>query len=121
MPTSYRIDAERRVIFSSATGVVVDADLRSHQRSLLNDPDFDKGFDQLWDFGAVTRVEVSTAAVQELAKARSYEGGVKRALVAPKDAAFGMARMFQSLHDSAPETIRVLRSLPEAEAWLELE
>ena len=101
--------------------MVADADLKSHQRNLLKDPDFDRGFDQLWDFREATHADVSTATLRELAKSRSYADGVKRALVAPLDVAFGLARMFQSLHDEAPETIQVFRSLPEAETWLGLE
>jgi len=120
VPTSYRIDSQRRTIFSTAKGVLQDDDLRSHQSEVLADVEFDRGFDQLWDFREVERVEVSTAMLGALASARSYEAGVKRAMVAPSDLGFGMARMFQMLHDHAPEEIQVFRSMEEAEAWLGL-
>jgi len=121
MPTHYRIDSERKLISSTAIGVVVDDDLRGHQRTLLNDPAFDPSFDQLWDFREVADVEISTNAVREFARARSFAPGAKRALVATKDAAYGMARMFQALHEDAPEDLRVFRSLDEAKIWLGLD
>ena len=121
MSAQYRIDSERRVIFSSATGVLTDEDLHEHQAQLLADPFFDPGFDQLWDFTRVSAVEVSPEALRHLAHSRSYKASARRAVVAPDDLRFGMGRMFQLLHDEAPEELRVFRSLDEARRWLALD
>jgi len=118
LPAQYRIDSESRIIFSTARGVLTEEDLRGHQSRLLADPAFDPKFDQLWDFSEVTKLHVERKAVSHLAQARSFEAGVKRAVVAPSDLAFGMARMFQLLHDQAPEEVRVFRSQEEAQGWL---
>jgi hypothetical protein len=120
MPADYRIDPDARLIRSNATGVVTDDDLRDHQKRLRGDPAFDPRFDQLWDFRAAEVVEVTTAVVHELAGSRSFEAGAKRALVAPTDVGFGLARMFQTLHEAAPEELRVFRTLDDAKAWLGL-
>ena len=118
MPAKYRIDTERRVVFSTATGILSEDDITDHQARLRADPDFDGKLDQLWDFSGVTAVEVASATIRQLARARSFEAGVKRAVVAPSDVAFGMARMFQMLHEDAPEEMRVFRASAEARRWL---
>ena len=121
MPASYRIDLERRIILSTASGTLTDEDLRSHQRDVLADPHFESTLNQLWDLREVVQIETSNATLGELARARSYAAETKRALVAPRDVQFGMARMFQILHDQAPEDLRVFRNLEEARDWLGLE
>ena len=121
MPASYKIDLEHCIILSTASGTLTDEELRSHQRDVLADPDFESTLNQLWDLREVVRSETSSAALGDLARARSYSVGTKRALVAPRDVQFGMARMFQTLHDGAPEDLRVFRSLEEARDWLGLE
>jgi hypothetical protein len=120
MPTSYRIDERLGMIFSSASGVVTDDDLRGHQRAVLADPGFDPRFSQIWDFQGVEDVEVSNEALRALAESKSYSAESKRAVVAPRDVVYGMARMFQMLHEEAPEAFRVFRTPAEARAWLGL-
>ena len=87
---------------------------------ILNDPAFDSSFDQLWDLQGVSTLEVTNETLQSLAQARSYSSEAKRAIVAPRDILFGMARMFQMLHDGAPEDLRVFRTVEEANDWLGL-
>ena len=120
MPASYRIDTEQKMISSTATGVVTDQDLRGHQKSLLADPAFDPGFSQIWDFQGVEEALVSNDTLKELAAARSFSSQSRRAVVAPRDVVFGMARMFEMLHQEAPEAFRVFRTAEEARSWLAL-
>ena len=120
MPASFHIDVERRLILSSATDVVTEEDLTQHRQRLVTDPDFDSHLNQLWDFTEVTEIRMTSADVRKLADYRSFETGVQRAIVASTDVSFGLARMFQSMHDTAPEQLRVFRSRSEAEAWLGL-
>lgn len=42
---------------------------------------------------------------------------VKTAIIVHREVALGIARMFQSLNDHPLITIRVVNSLPEAQAW----
>jgi hypothetical protein len=120
MPASYKIDKERRIIFSSAEGTLTEEDLREHQRSVLADPDFEPTLAQLWDFRAVEELDVPNAAVGDLARSRSYAAGTKRAFVAPRDVQYGLARMFQMLHEAAAEDIQIFRDIEEAKDWLGL-
>jgi hypothetical protein len=121
MPASYRIDIDRRIILSTGTGKLTDDDLREHQRAVLADPDFDPTLNQLWDLQQVETLDISNAALRDLASSRSYAAGTKRAVVAPRDVLYGTARMFQTLHDEAPEDVRVFRDADEAKAWLGIE
>jgi hypothetical protein len=45
---------------------------------------------------------------------------VRRALVAPAAAGYGLARMYETLADSFGQEIRVFRALAEACAWLDV-
>ena len=121
MSAEYRINADLRVIFSTASGVLTDADLLEHQAKLLADSCFDRSFNQLWDLTEVSQVEVSSQALRTLARSRSFEASARRAVVAGDDLVFGMGRMFQMLHDEAPEEMQVFRSLDEARQWLGLD
>jgi hypothetical protein len=44
MPAYFKIDKERRLVMSTAAGVLTLADALTHQESLLKDPDFDASF-----------------------------------------------------------------------------
>ena len=118
MPAEFKIDDERGLIVSRAFGRVTDEDLQRHQQVLRADAAFDPRYDQLWDFLDVTEIAVSDEAIREFARARSFEPEARRALVAGSDLGFGLARMFATLHDDAPEEVQVFRSLEEARAWL---
>lgn len=121
LPAGYEIDESQRMIFSRAWDVVTAEDLHDHQGLLTRDPRFDPAFSQLWDLRAIDEVTVESATLRELAQSRSFASGARRALVAPSDVSYGLARMFQSLHDDAPEKVRVFRDVAEARAWLGLE
>jgi hypothetical protein len=118
MPASYQIDTDRRIILSSASGKLTDQDLREHQRAVLADPDFEPTLNQLWDLQQVEQLDISTAAIRDLANSRSYAAETKRAVVAPRDVLYGTARMFQTLHEEAPEDFQVFRDVGEAKGWL---
>jgi len=118
MPANYRIDIDRRIILSTAIGKLTDEDLREHQRAVLSDPSFEPTLNQLWDLQQVEELDISNSALRDLASSRSYAAETKRAVVAPRDVLYGTARMFQTLHDQAPEDFQVFRTADEAKAWL---
>lgn len=122
MPVSYRIDTARDLVVSVASGVVTDDDLLEHQQRLREDPAFQPSFRQLFDFRQGTTNQVSGRGVRQLAIAPAFGKGSKRALLVPDDAAFGLARMFQTLRDeSENEAIAIFRDEAAALAWLGVE
>jgi hypothetical protein len=119
MPAFYKIDKDRRVVITTASGVVSIADGLAHQNKLLNDPDFDPSFSQLMDFTQATQVDLSGEDVRRLAKQNIFSPDSRRAILAPSDSVYGLGRMFEILREMTGERgIRVFRNLDEALEWV---
>jgi hypothetical protein len=119
MPAFYKIDKERRVVLTTASGVVGIADGLAHQNKLLSDPDFDPSFSQLMDFTQATQVDLSGEDVRRLAKQNIFSPDSRRAILAPSDSVYGLGRMFEILREMTGERgIRVFRNLDEALEWI---
>ena len=120
MPLSYVIDRQRRLVTSTASGVVTYADLLAHQNGLKNDPDFDPTFDQLVDGIRATKIELSTDNVRAIARQRLFAAGSRQAFATSTEFAFGMARMFELYRDSADtgRIVKVFNGLEAAQEWL---
>ena len=119
MSVFYKIDKERRLVMSTGSGAFTLVDALAHQQRLANDPDFDPSFSQLVDLTHVTSVDVTASDIRKLAQANLFSRGSRRAILATSDVAFGLARMFEALRESAGEDgIQVFRDLNEALDWL---
>src|ERR1700694_1639889 len=57
VPASYHIDKARRLVISTASGLLTADDLSLHQRQLLGDPDFDPSCSQIFDCTAVSGID----------------------------------------------------------------
>ncbi len=121
MPAEYQIDSQRGCVFSSAKGVFTDQDILSHQAALASDPAFSSELDQLWDFGKLDRVELSSETIRTLAQENPFGAGSRRAFFVPTPLAFGLARMFQSYADESEDDIAVFWTRSEAIQWLGFE
>lgn len=125
MPISITIDvvAQRRI--SVLAGVVGDEELLDAFRALLASPDYDPTLDDLVDACGVVRVEVTPDGVRELARLvatmDSVNPGTRVAIVAPRGAAYVMARLFGFYREAqgAPAEHGVFRDRAEAHAWLD--
>jgi hypothetical protein len=126
VPTSYRIDPERRTVFTRATGVLRDEDLRILWKTIQNDPEMRVGLNELHDRTGVTACEVSTGFIWKFAESFQRFDADKRlrdtkvATVATKDVVYGLFQMNATLRDEAPAEFRVFRSMSEAREWLGL-
>jgi hypothetical protein len=119
MPGCYKIDKERRLVMTTAFGVVTKEDLLDHQDKLMADPNFDPTFSQLLDFAHMTKLDLKAADVKLLAERNIFAPTARRAFVVPEDVAFGMARMFEMLREGKGEQgIRVFRTLEEGLGWV---
>jgi hypothetical protein len=83
MPSGYKIDKERRLVTSSAWGVVTREDVFSHQQKIAADPDFVPTYSQLLDFTRTTKLEFTATDVQAFAARRIFAPTAKRAIVVP--------------------------------------
>jgi hypothetical protein len=119
MPAYFKIDKEHRLVMSTISGVLTLADALAHQENLRKHPDFDPSFSQLMDGTQLTRVELKREEVQRLARDSIFSPDSRRAFVTDSDAAFGMARMFETLRDAMGERgIRVFRNLDDGLDWV---
>jgi hypothetical protein len=122
MPIRSSIDKQRRLILTTGEGCVTVNDISEHQDRLLGDPDFDAGFDQLIDFTAVSRLEVSAGEARILAERRVISPASRRAIVTTVPHVYGIGRMMEIFHeDLGLSEVELFHSLDEAFKWLEQE
>jgi hypothetical protein len=120
MPVDYRIDSERRIVFSTGTGAVTVQEILAYQQRLRQDPAFSADFNQLFDYRTVSAEQLRTTDIQGLAETDVFSPGSRRAFVVSEDVTFGLARMFEMFRDSN-ERIVVFRNINEARRWLGLD
>ncbi len=119
MPAFYKIDKQNRLVMSTASGTITMAEALDHHQKLRADPDFDPTFSQLLDVSHVTKIQINTEDIRRLAHAAIFSPTSRRAILVSSDTAFGLARMFELLRETAGDTgIEVFRNLDEALAWV---
>jgi hypothetical protein len=121
MPADYVIDASHRTVFSRAWGRITNDDLFGLQDALRVDPAFEPSFGQFYDFTGVTDIAVTRDAFPALRARTPFELTVRQAFVAGSHAVFGMARMYELLHDLPEHQFRVFFDAGEARRWLGLD
>jgi len=121
MPASYAIDTARRLVLSRIWGAPTEEEILDHGRRLRADPCFQPDFRQLLDMSELKEILISPRNVRQAARDQFFSPGARRALVAPSDAAFGMARMYALASEVEGQTIEVFRDFSAAEAWLGVE
>jgi len=120
VPATYTIDVARGLVVTRLWGRLTDEDLIDHQQRLRTDPEFDPGFRQFADFSDVEETTIAPEVIRELARTNPWGAGARRAMLAPSDLLFGLARMFEMLDEHLDE-VRVFRNADEARAWLGLD
>ena len=119
MPMTFRVDHERREIYTVAEGPITLTDIRYHLEEERRAGAL--AYRELID-GSKAVVAFSTQDVRatvELLRELGRQGELgPAAVVVADELAFGMLRMLQMLVDDVC-VIRPFRSLPEAEAWLQ--
>jgi len=121
MPYSVALDPEGRRVRTRCWGVLTDGDLRAYVaeiRGLFTAGTLDGDWAQFADFCAVTRFDVSPAALRTIARDNPWPARCRRVFVLPQDVGFGLARLFELTSAVAGANIRVFRSLEEGERWL---
>jgi len=124
MPITYRIELDRRLVVSTAFGVLTDAELLAHKNRLAADPLFRSDLRELGDGRSVERLEVTLDGIRAMVSCDAALGAArspqKLALVLSEDLAFGMARMYQGMRGSDNNgAVGVFRDINEARIWLE--
>jgi hypothetical protein len=121
LPASYTIHVDQKLVVSRFWGAATDDDIFDHGQRLRNDPLFRPDFRQLVDMSELTEIRVGSGVVRDASRNQFFAPGVRRALVAKSDAAFGMARMYAIASENSGQTIEVFRDIKAAKAWLDIE
>lgn len=96
------------------------SDLVELYRAIALDPQFDSSFWQLADARDAIEVRVNGEQARTIAELKVFARGARRAIVAPRDEPFGVARMMESYSAMAEQQVQVFRDLEPAERWLGL-
>ena len=121
MPVTYRIDTVEKMITTTCDGEVRLADVLAHFRELGNDPACTGELDVLLnvsDAHVVPQTPQLSAVGGALGMIREKVQFRFCAIVASRDAMFGMMRVFEVFASKYFHGIRVFRGLADAEAWL---
>ena len=120
MPLTYRVNADERLIVTTATGTLTDRDIMDHKQALVDDPHVEPGMAELTDVRGVTELAVTPDGIRMFTsfdRVHASDAG-RLAIVASEDFMFGMARMYQMR--GTDDSVGVFRSVEDARAWLGL-
>jgi hypothetical protein len=122
MAISYRIDAVRKIVYTTIKGETTEEQLERHSHTIGSDPEIDTSFVELVYVDPSSSASVTRSAIRKSAGTLSvYPPIEKIAIAASQDVTFGLARMFEMLADESPIEIRVFRGEAEARSWLGIE
>lgn len=121
MPVKVEVDRSRKLVVTSYSGEVTDADVRQQVSEVHRLAPYDADYRAITDFTHAAQFNISTDQIKDVAERDSPLSEARRVIVAPSDIAYGTLRMFQSLSSSTRPNIMVVRSLTEAYATLDIE
>jgi hypothetical protein len=122
MPVTYTIDTRRRIIRTVCSGAVTLDEVIAHFRQLGEDPVCAGQLDVLLDVSGMETLPKGHqfgAIKSAISRIREKVQFGACAIVATRDAVFGMMRMFEVIAGDYFRAVRVFRTLSEAEAWVE--
>lgn len=121
MPVTYSVDTATKTIRTTCSRPLQFAEVMDHFRRLKEDPVCSGSLDVLLDVSdadlvpQASQLGAVSAAVSLVRKNVQFRAC---AIVASRDAMFGMMRMFEVLAGDYFSATRVFRTMDEAEAWL---
>ena len=124
MPITHRFDSSLNVLFVEMRGLITDEELLHYAKTATTNLEAPLSCNELIDLRGTEGPGASTDSLRRVAATfrdseRAPEG-VKIALVASSDAAYGIARMYQAFRAGSQATFHVFRELGEARDWLGL-
>jgi hypothetical protein len=121
MPVTYRIDQAKRLIHTTCTDMVTLQDVLEHFAVLMQDPNRSHGLDVLLDLIQITTVPTSDEiriVTSEIGQIRPAIEFGRCAVAAPREAMYGMMRMFEVYAAGYFTEVQTFRTIEEAESWL---
>ncbi len=121
MPVSYRIDHDKRTVFTTIDGAISDEEMISIQKQMWADPELNPDYSHLIDCRKIGKLNISAEGIKAITSAGAFSAKSRRAFVVPSDAAYGFSRMFQIYRQDGPEETGVFRDMYAAMKWIGLE
>jgi hypothetical protein len=105
-----------------ARGMVNVLELREIFLEIVDHDEWQAGFDMLCDYSQIENFDVSSQDIDEITEWQTtiddQIGDGRCAVVASKDAVFGMSRMWEMLSSERSQHIYVFRQINDAVSWL---
>jgi hypothetical protein len=102
MPIRYVVSRARRVVLTTWSGYVTVDEIIQNAKRLCIDPDFDSTFSELVDLRDFSGTNATAAGLSYFSEEHDpFSLGSRRAIFAPSELAFGIARMYEILRDEA--------------------
>lgn len=121
MSVTYKIDANKRIVWTKCVGLVTLPDVIDHFRTLALDPACPDLLDVFLDLSEVESLpetrQISTV-INEMIRIRGQVRFRACAILARRDAVVGMMRMFEVMAERCFRVTGTFRVASEAEAWL---
>jgi len=123
MNVKRNIDETSGLVTFTVNGKVTYEGLIKALEEMLDDPNFRKGANNLWDFRNVDSDRLTSVDIRGFAsfieKNKERRGeGYKVVFVVARDVDFGLARMYEAFAGRLPFTVMVCRSMDEALSWI---
>ena len=123
MESSYKIDKERKMIFTKFTGEVSIEGLLSFENKLLEDSSFEPGLNAFVDFSEaeltnnvdINKIKMGIDHIESIQKKR---GKCKWAIYAPHDYLYTFWLIFEGLADNLDIKVKVFKDRDEAQNWV---
>ncbi len=116
MPWSHHIDTRLGAIFTVATGVLTNEDLKAGFAQLFCDPDFHPDLRLFGDYTGVTGLRIDAASLASLASKLPFSEKARRAFLVRDPTVAGTSHFYRSNMPSGH--LRVFYYRSEAITWL---
>ena len=124
MSVTYKIDANKRIVWTKCIGLVTLPDVIDHFRTLAIDsdcPDLLDVFLDLSELESLPETRQISTVINEMKRIRGQVRFGACAILASRDAVVGMMRMFEVMAENCFRVTCTFRVASEAQAWLDLQ
>ena len=120
MPVRSVIHKQKQLVVTIEEGRVTFCDMLANHDRLLSDPDFNPEFNQLSDATLATDTDLSASNARTLYDRKVFSPTARRAVVAPSEFTYGVARMLQTYIELSKygPVVEVFRDRASALTWL---
>jgi hypothetical protein len=119
MPCELIVDRNLRAIHSRYYGNVTLDDVLQQRRQMTAHPEFDPDLALIINLSDATRVALSAADIETIAKSSTPVNRLSRHIfVAPRPDMYGLARMYQAFGEDIHPNVTIVKTLDEAKTLL---